>query len=721
MDFNIQDPSQQVQVPMRPPDQMEQAQTTMPLPRPAQTQAPEGRGPQPANPQSNQDPSVQSIATRPQPKGLFDRVLEAAAGGPTQVQDPNTGEVRELPMTKKGLAAHILAGAITGIIQGAAESSKAPVGPAGTRGPQNMAALAGGFQGTSDKLNEIRNAPQAQLDQQMLRRAAAIKNTTDELRNQMMADKLHEDDWSRKEDFYTKTRDVWQPIVDNIEAADKDRATGAPSLFFARGLTGQEAMDKLKGQTGNMSPIQDGWTTETHSDGRTYHVPTFALVSNGSVPVTREALIALAPFNSGVKELLDKGMTGDSVQLPATMLISFEKSAQAAHGAYEFIRQIQDGLGVESEKQLSQAAFNDKFRSTPALQRQVSDLATTLGNVGTQSTAHALAQLQASGKAAEIFKLIGVSPDKVQDFLDDKQNEAIAEAAKAKAAGQVDVKQAAADAKQAEMAAKYSPEAIAGEAKLAGAKAGAEARAKAAVTSSSLKNDDGSWNVSSIPVKLVEGTMDPSQLSKRSQDYNLKIQQADEYSMAKYGKPFDIAKAASDYTFAKNPQTQNTLKYLNSLTGADNKSGNLGALVAQSNRITRTDFPALNDAAAWARLKTGDPAMAAYFTAVTEVADQVAKILQGGGSGNGTSDAKLKQAAELFDKGFSKGQIVAVADTLRSLLANRKSELIGDNRYLQKQYGATATPSTQPIYARNPQTGQRVVSNDNGRTWTAVQ
>ena len=103
----------------------------------------------------------------------------------------------------------------------------------------------------------------------------------------------------------------------------------------------------------------------------------------------------------------------------------------------------------------------------------------------------------------------------------------------------------------------------------------------------------------------------------------------------------------------------------------------------------------MNDAAAWARLKTGDPKIAAYNTVVLEVADQVAKILQGGGTGNGTSDAKLKQAQEMFDKSFTKDQITAIAGELAPLLGNRQKALIGNNRYLQRQFygpaGVTAT------------------------------
>ncbi len=409
-------------------------------PSPAQV-APQAQ-PSPAN-QAALSTAPKMDYAKPANKSLFDRVLNSMSGAPT-VADPQTGEIRQVPMTRKTMSQHILAGAITSILQGAIAGgqagSKAQDGSLGTKGPANMAALGAGAQVGQQTFQQMRNAPQAALDLQMIRKAAAIKNTTDELRNQMMADKLHEDDWSRKEDYYTKTKDVWQPVMDTLEQSDKDLAidSGNPRLLDPnlRNLSPSDVYSTMgkPGNVGKYSPIQDGWTTETHSDGRTYHLPTFSLVANGPVNVTRDTLMALSPFNSGVKDLLDK-TTRDSVQLPSTMLIGLEKSAQAAHGAYEFINQIQTGLGVDADKQLSQSAFNEKFRTNPALQRQVASLADTLGNVGTQSTAHALAQIQASGKAGEIFKLIGVSPDKVQEFIDDKQNEAVQEAAKAKNAG----------------------------------------------------------------------------------------------------------------------------------------------------------------------------------------------------------------------------------------------------------------------------------------------
>lgn len=193
--------------------------------------------------------------------------------------------------------------------------------------------------------------------------------------------------------------------------------------------------------------------------------------------------------------------------------------------------------------------------------------------------------------------------------------------------------------------------------------------------------------------QLVDADEDPSQLTKRSKNYDAQVAAADDYSLRNYGVHWSPAQATLDYNFAKAPATQNTLKYLNSLTGKDGRGGNLKVLVDSSNKIDRTDFPAVNNYEAWAKLQAGNPAMAAYYAQITEVADQVAKILQAGGTGNGTSDAKLKQATDLFNKGFSKQSIQAVAEALHPLLGNRQKEMIGNNRYLIKQYPEAVAPN----------------------------
>lgn len=220
---------------------------------------------------------------------------------------------------------------------------------------------------------------------------------------------------------------------------------------------------------------------------------------------------------------------------------------------------------------------------------------------------------------------------------------------------------------------------------------------KARAETQQLNNASSASEIQSNAQQLVDGTIDPANLSRRSKSYDATLAAANAYSMQKYGRPFDVAKAAGDYKFATNPQTYNTLNYLNSLVGRDNNGGNLAVVTQMAKSVGLTQYPPLNAVDQWAKLQAGNPQVAAFRSALVEVDDQIAKILQGGGAGGGgTSDAKLRQAAEVLNRNFTPEQFDAAANTaLRPLLANRKNEIIGDNRYLQAWHGQ-ARPSGLP-------------------------
>jgi hypothetical protein len=198
---------------------------------------------------------------------------------------------------------------------------------------------------------------------------------------------------------------------------------------------------------------------------------------------------------------------------------------------------------------------------------------------------------------------------------------------------------------------------------------------------------------------LVESNMDPSQIQKRGNQYTPILNAAREYSMKKYEVPFDLAKAQEDYKFASDSRTQNRLKYMNSLVGDERTgtAGNLDLLIQYSNKVNRTDFPALNNVAAWAKLESGNTDIIKLHNAAVDAADQFANIMSGGGSGSATSDAKIKQGMDMFSQKFSKDQMKASASSVKDMLNNRKREFIGDNRYLRKQY--------LPPEKQNQQTG----------------
>lgn len=225
----------------------------------------------------------------------------------------------------------------------------------------------------------------------------------------------------------------------------------------------------------------------------------------------------------------------------------------------------------------------------------------------------------------------------------------------------------------------------------AGIKAGAEEKAremaKRSIYEAEDKNPDGSWNMNSIPVNIVEANVSPTQLTKRVNDYNIKLEHAIEYSREKYGVPYNVAQAEMDFKQATDKSNQNKLKMIDSIMGRAGEYNNFDILRGRAAKIPlRTQFPALNDAAAWASFQAGNPSAAAIKSDILLISDELGQIVQGG-TGNGTSDAKIKQAYDtLKAHQFTKAQLDEVINDTEAILNNRKHALIGNNPYLQNQF-----------------------------------
>jgi hypothetical protein len=242
----------------------------------------------------------------------------------------------------------------------------------------------------------------------------------------------------------------------------------------------------------------------------------------------------------------------------------------------------------------------------------------------------------------------------------------------------------------------------------------AEAKAKAAATATSSRNDDGSWNVTSIPVSLVEGRMDPSQLSKRSADYNQKLQDANAYSLQKYGKPFDIAQATTDYKQANNPQVQNMLKMVAAMSAPN---GELAIAVNASKALPQLNSSLANKVFNIAETQFGSDAVTNFHTAMIGFSDLYAKVM-GGGVG---TDALRQSAMDVLKDGYSHGQLAGSIKVLQQQIEARKSQMIGENPYLRKQFGGSAqNPNLSSAQAPPVALLKESVITTfaNGQTWT---
>lgn len=190
----------------------------------------------------------------------------------------------------------------------------------------------------------------------------------------------------------------------------------------------------------------------------------------------------------------------------------------------------------------------------------------------------------------------------------------------------------------------------------------------------------GAGSLDNMAQQLVEGQMDPSQVPKRSAAYSVVLQKANAYSQQKYGQPFDIAGATSDYQYAKNPQTQNTLKMINAMT---DKGGSIEIAQKAASKLPQLDSQTLNKVFNIGQTEFGSDAVTNFHTAMLGLADEYSKVMGGGVS----SDTGRQQGLDLLKAAYGKGQLSGAIGIMQQDIAARKNALVGNNRYLMKQYG----------------------------------
>jgi hypothetical protein len=84
----------------------------------------------------------------------------------------------------------------------------------------------------------------------------------------------------------------------------------------------------------------------------------------------------------------------------------------------------------------------------------------------------------------------------------------------------------------------------------------------------------------------------------------------------------------------------------------------------------------------------------------TLLADEIAKVLQGGGTGNGTSDAKLKQAADLLAGDMTPAQFETVLNAAEDMLKVRRQSLTNKTFIQPPVPGAAPQPNRFTVIQR---------------------
>jgi hypothetical protein len=129
---------------------------------------------------------------------------------------------------------------------------------------------------------------------------------------------------------------------------------------------------------------------------------------------------------------------------------------------------------------------------------------------------------------------------------------------------------------------------------------------------------------------------------------------------------FDFEQAASDFNFGKNPAFQSTVRMMDSATNSMNR------LQQSANALANGRVRSINALINMGKNQFNSVDLKKFQTDALLVGDEVGKVIQGGGTGSGVSDAKLKQAQDLFKTSDDPTVIGAAINEVSQILNYRR-------------------------------------------------
>lgn len=132
---------------------------------------------------------------------------------------------------------------------------------------------------------------------------------------------------------------------------------------------------------------------------------------------------------------------------------------------------------------------------------------------------------------------------------------------------------------------------------------------------------------------------------------------------------FNWEQAASEYELGKSPGFQNTVRYMDSVQNS------MPQLQQAANQLSNGNVRSINALVNAGKNQFNNVDLKKFNADRALVGDEIAKILQGGGTGNGTSDMKLKQAQDLISSSDSPQAIAATLSEVNKLISYRRESL----------------------------------------------
>jgi len=159
--------------------------------------------------------------------------------------------------------------------------------------------------------------------------------------------------------------------------------------------------------------------------------------------------------------------------------------------------------------------------------------------------------------------------------------------------------------------------------------------------------------------------------------------------ITKIDPQFNFEEAESEYQLAKSPQFQQTVRYMDSVQES------IPLVIQRAQQLANGNVRSINSLLNAGKNQFNNIDLKRFQTDRLLVADEIAKILQGGGTGSATSDAKLNQAGEILKASDSPQAIAAGLGDVQQLIGYRRKALTRgtylERTQLQAAGGLTVT------------------------------
>lgn len=189
--------------------------------------------------------------------------------------------------------------------------------------------------------------------------------------------------------------------------------------------------------------------------------------------------------------------------------------------------------------------------------------------------------------------------------------------------------------------------------------------------------------------QLVNHRMAPSQIPAGMGVQGQAFRRNVEIAALKKNRDFNMQEAEAEFGLVKSPAFQQQIRFI------DHVNNTLPRLEAAAKKLGNTSVKGLNALLTKGQEQFGGTNIKVFLADRDIVANELGRVLSGGGTGNQTSDVKIAAAQRLVSETDSPSQIAATLAEIRPLLRSRRATLT-HGTYLADIDTSAEIPSPAP-------------------------